>query len=60
MTHLYDRQIAAYDILGRIAHAAMLARTGIISQADGESLITALRQLENERAGQTRREGLDG
>ena len=48
--YLYDRQIAAYDILGCIAHAAMLARTGIISQADGESLITALRQLENERA----------
>ena len=41
----YDRVIARYDILGCIAHATMLGETGIIPQADADSLVAALRTL---------------
>jgi len=40
-----DRRLARYDILGSLAHARMLARQGIISAEDGESIAGGLRAL---------------
>ncbi len=37
-----DRQLAAYDIAGSIAHARMLGKTGVLSQAESESIIAGL------------------
>jgi argininosuccinate lyase len=49
----YDRVIAPYDLLGCIAHAQMLAKTGIIPAADGTALVAALQDLSREyEAGQ--------
>lgn len=49
----FDRKLYAQDIRGSIAHAAMLAHTGIISDADQErieeGLNTILREIEEGR-----------
>lgn len=46
----FDRRLAAQDIAGSRAHAAMLAATGIISDSDaaaiGEGLLTVLSEIE--------------
>lgn len=46
----FDRRLAAQDIAGSRAHAAMLAATGIISSKDaeaiGEGLLTILSEIE--------------
>ncbi|MGE5595584.1 MAG: argininosuccinate lyase [Hyphomicrobiales bacterium] len=47
-----DRDLYEYDIAGSIAHARMLGRTGIISSADAEAIISGLGAvLEDFRAG---------
>jgi argininosuccinate lyase len=46
----YDRHLVPYDILGSIAHARMLAATGIIPAADGAALVAGLRALYREHA----------
>ena len=46
--YLYDRVIAPFDLLGCLAHASMLRKTGLISQETGQSLISGLRQLHAE------------
>jgi argininosuccinate lyase len=43
-----DRALAPYDLLGCIAHARMLAATGIIPAADGAALVAELRRLHGE------------
>ena len=47
----FDRKLADYDIAGSIAHVAMLARTGIIAEADalaiGEALIEIRGEIES-------------
>jgi len=47
----FDRRMAAQDIAGSRAHAAMLAATGIISDKDAEAiregLLTVLSEIEN-------------
>ena len=46
----FDKRLAAQDIAGSKAHAAMLAATGIISDSDaeaiGEGLLTVLSEIE--------------
>src|SRR4051812_44929643 len=46
--HLFDRELAPFDILGSIAHARMLGETGIIPRADAAALSKALAQLHAE------------
>ena len=41
----FDRRLYRYDIDGSIAHARMLARQGIITQADAKSIRTGLRNI---------------
>jgi argininosuccinate lyase len=43
----FDKRLYAQDIRGSIAHARMLARQGIITQADAESIMTGLENILN-------------
>ena len=48
-----DLLLAPYDILGTIAHVTMLEHVGLLSKADLEVLLPALRELYQEaEAGQ--------
>jgi argininosuccinate lyase len=44
----YDRRLAADDLAGSRAHVAMLARTGLLSDAERSAVIAALDQVEHE------------
>ena len=44
----FDRRLAEQDLAGSRAHAAMLARQGIISPEDGEAIVTGLDQIAAE------------
>ena len=44
----FDRALARYDIRGSIAHARMLGRSGIISDADVEILVSGLADIQTE------------
>ncbi len=46
----FDRRLYRYDIQGSIAHAAMLARVRVISEADKRKIITGLRSVEKDIA----------
>lgn len=48
----FDRALAQYDIRGSIAHARMLAKTGLISSDDADALVAGLETL----AGQIERD----
>ena len=41
----YDKKLAPYDVKGNIAHAAMLAKVGLISDAEYELLEEELQKL---------------
>lgn len=43
-----DRRLYRYDIDGSIAHCRMLARTGIISAEDADTLVQGLNQIRRE------------
>jgi argininosuccinate lyase len=48
----FDLELIEYDITGSIAHAQMLAQTGIISDEEGDKLVVGLEQIRQEyRAG---------
>ena len=47
----YDRRLYRQDIAGSIAHARMLARQGIITAEDAETLVSGLQAVEREIAG---------
>ncbi|BAU65169.1 argininosuccinate lyase [Stanieria sp. NIES-3757] len=48
----FDIQLIEYDLTGSIAHAQMLAHTGIISNAEAQQLVSGLEQIRQEyRAG---------
>jgi len=48
----FDIELIEYDITGSIAHAQMLAKTGIIPAEDGDTLVNGLEQIRAEhRAG---------
>lgn len=44
----FDIELIEYDLTGSIAHAKMLARTGIISVHEGEKLVGGLEQIRDE------------
>ncbi len=44
----FDRRLWRYDIKGSIAHARMLARKGIISKQEADSIISGLKEIERE------------
>lgn len=44
----FDIELIEYDISGSVAHAKMLAHTGIISLSEGEQLIAGLEQIRQE------------
>lgn len=44
----YDKRLYAYDIAGSIAHAEMLAETGIIPRADADAIVRELKRIEGE------------
>ncbi len=45
---MFDRELYRYDIQGSIAHAKMLAKTGILTQDEAKSLEIALLTVQNE------------
>jgi argininosuccinate lyase len=48
----FDIELIEYDIAGSIAHARMLARTGIIGAEEGDKLVAGLEQvLQEHRSG---------
>ncbi len=44
----FDIELIEYDITGSVAHAKMLAKTGIISAEEGEKLAAGLEQIRQE------------
>ena len=44
----FDIELIEYDITGSVAHAKMLAHTGIISPQEGEKLVAGLEQIRTE------------
>ena len=44
----YDRRLYRQDIAGSIAHARMLAKQGIISDADANAIVQGLREIRRE------------
>lgn len=44
----YDRRLYKQDIAGSIAHATMLARAGLITDADRDAIITGLKSIEHD------------
>ncbi|NEO97692.1 MAG: argininosuccinate lyase [Symploca sp. SIO2E9] len=44
----FDIELIEYDLIGSIAHAKMLAHTGIISSVEGEDLVAGLEQIRSE------------
>jgi argininosuccinate lyase len=49
----FDLALIEYDLTGSVAHAQMLAKTGIISAAEADQLMAGLEQIRQEyRAGQ--------
>ena len=44
----FDWRLYPYDIAGSIAHARMLARQGIISEKDAETIIKGLTSIREE------------
>ncbi len=44
----YDRRLYPYDIAGSVAHAKMLARQGIIPEADAEAIVAGLQTVKQE------------
>jgi len=46
----YDWRLYSYDIAGSIAHATMLAKTGIITQKESRQIIAGLKDIHKEIA----------
>ncbi|MGB7442450.1 MAG: argininosuccinate lyase [Coleofasciculaceae cyanobacterium] len=44
----FDLELIEYDLTGSVAHAKMLAHTGIISASEGEQLVSGLEQIRQE------------
>ncbi|MEL7037584.1 MAG: argininosuccinate lyase [Cyanobacteria bacterium J06592_8] len=44
----FDIELIEYDLSGSVAHAKMLAKTGIISPEEGEKLVSGLEQIRQE------------
>ena len=46
----FDRRLFLHDIRGSIAHARMLARTGLLRRAEAAKIVAGLRAVEREIA----------
>jgi len=46
--HLYDRELAPYDLLGSLAHARMLGQVGVIDATDAAMMRSGLISLHRE------------
>jgi len=44
----YDWRLYKHDIAGSIAHATMLAKVGLITDADRDAIVNGLKQIESE------------
>jgi argininosuccinate lyase len=44
----FDRKLAAQDIVGSLAHVAMLAAQGVVEQADADAIAAGLKQVKGE------------
>jgi argininosuccinate lyase len=55
----FDIELIEYDLTGSIAHARMLARTEIISHADGDTLVAGLEQIRQEYRSGNFQPGID-
>src|SRR5947199_10276260 len=44
----YDRRLYKHDIAGSIAHATMLAKVGLISDADRDAIVAGLKSIEKD------------
>ncbi|MEQ8953347.1 MAG: argininosuccinate lyase, partial [Gammaproteobacteria bacterium] len=44
----FDKRLYSYDILGSIAHATMLGKTGIISEAELAQIVEGLNQIQQD------------
>jgi len=44
----FDRRLYRHDIAGSVAHAKMLARQGIIAQAEAEAIIEGLEEIRRD------------
>ncbi|MGK7871849.1 MAG: argininosuccinate lyase [Xenococcaceae cyanobacterium] len=44
----FDIELIEYDLTGSVAHAKMLAHTGIISEAEAQQLVAGLEQIRTE------------
>ncbi len=47
-SHAYDRRLYPYDIAGSIAHSKMLAKVGVISDAEAAQLVEGLATVKGE------------
>jgi argininosuccinate lyase len=41
----YDRRLYKHDVAGSIAHATMLAKVGLITDADRDAIVTGLKGI---------------
>lgn len=55
----FDITLIEYDLTGSVAHAKMLAKTGIISAEEGEILVKGLEQIRQEYRGGNFQPGID-
>ncbi|MEB3173747.1 MAG: argininosuccinate lyase [Cyanobacteriota bacterium] len=55
----FDIELIEYDLTGSVAHARMLARTGIISAEEGERLVQGLEQIRQEHRSGNFNPGVD-
>ena len=46
----FDRRLFRHDIRGSVAHARMLAKTGLITDAQADKIVKGLKQIEREIA----------
>jgi argininosuccinate lyase len=46
----FDRRLAPYDIQGSVAHAAMLARVGVLTDAERDAIVSGLEAIGTEIA----------
>src|SRR5688500_19908449 len=44
----YDRRLYKHDIAGSVAHATMLAKVGLISDAERERIVEGLKSIERD------------
>ncbi|WP_244239700.1 lyase family protein, partial [Pseudomonas aeruginosa] len=44
----FDKRLYRHDIMGSIAHATMLAKVGVLSDAERDAIVDGLQQIQAE------------